>query len=178
MHTWYMTKENYADMYAGKLTEVFVPLFSRKNYAYNLTIIGSLFHSTESFKCFIQTPSARQALMPTMLHRNVDQLRHSVPAISSNSGVYSIQCVVLYDDILKGNSSNMTLTKSLMITFFKGLLCNYITVQQEPFNSWHLVHTCSIYSQYLWNSVQHTTAISLKLKLHSKCTIHIIMFVK
>lgn len=122
IHTLYMTKENYGDMYAGKLTEVFIPIFSKRD-KYSITIVGSLAHPKEAtFKCLIQTPTIEHILVPTSLHVTVHQLRYSVPALASNSGIYEITCVVLYNDDLKGDLSEKMLSRSLMITFFKGLL--------------------------------------------------------
>ena len=119
IHTWYMTKGNYEDMNAGRLTDVFVPLFHKSSY--NLTIVGSLFFFNKFLHCNIHSPRDQDTPQLTF-HRKSVQLEYGFPALLQNSGVYNLTCRVMYKDNIKGDISQKTLSKSLRIIFFKGIL--------------------------------------------------------
>ena len=112
IYTWYMTKENYYEMRKGIQTEVIVPLFQ---IHYDLYLYGSVNNSTY-LECSVETLGTTTPISVN----NLNLMKYPISASASNSGVYAISCLISYYDRIEGLSHNITLKKSLMITFIKG----------------------------------------------------------
>ena len=119
VHTWYMTKENYEEMYIGIATEVFAPILAVE---YVLLIFGTVFEYSSSHhetECFIKTYNNKFKLDPKWTRRYVIRYWYGVLSRLENGGLYSMECVGQYRNVMN-EKVTITLQKSIILTFFEG----------------------------------------------------------
>lgn len=116
VHVWYMTRENYRDMYQGKTAKVIVPLLGTASYT--LFLYGTL---TKPHRptCSVTLPSGNNVSV-TIDDRRLNRLKYPVPAQHNSSGIYTLTCPVTHTNRIQRESHHVELIKSLNITFIKG----------------------------------------------------------
>ena len=111
-----MTQDNYRDMRAGILADVFVPLFPQRNYT--LRLYGTI-ANPQGERCVVVAPSLKRTSVE-ISDWELNRFQFPIAAQVASSGVYSVLCSFQVYDRVADMEHPMEVEKSLNITFIEG----------------------------------------------------------